>query len=478
MRSFVLIWVQILALSTVVRSEDDSSSFDPIQNTKDHVHTLMNWASTSSEGFFWNSKLEIRPVNPEDPSSRFGVFATADISPEERIFSMPKDLQIQSDNDLSPVKSRCSLTQKLVHEIKQRQKSIFEPLISYYLDQEAFIPALYSDRGKDLMREITGFHRNGARSEFGPELTADWMLRLHSDECYDYDDHLSQASMALVATMSLEGHRFVPLFNFFRADPYLGTENTESTATDHSTHSSGDVHIAASKAIAAGDEIIVSYNPCIQFLRELEMCGTLEKFRDRGAIEPYPRMFHFHDQKSTFRIDQDDSDSKKLSVTWLSAKPSFNATVFYTNNLARFRDIRDNKELEFHRPHVSEREWNAAMEFVETVVEAFSAVVDDIRRVSDSEMTPCNDDGYCYDESDERYQDFDLEIDMHQEYFYIYQAETLVFAVDHWPFLDEFRSHYQLLQYYTEPDTGDVCFDLDTIFQMCKSYQPQYHEMQ
>jgi hypothetical protein len=77
------------AVVSVVVGDDDALD--------KHAQELVVWLR-QNDGYF-NSKLEIRREDPEDPASEFGVFATNTIKPEEQLMEIPAKLILQATDD-------------------------------------------------------------------------------------------------------------------------------------------------------------------------------------------------------------------------------------------------------------------------------------------------------------------------------------------------------------------------------------------
>ena len=267
----------------------------------------------------------------------------------------------------------------------------------------------------------------------------------------------------------------IPIYDL--VNHHNGDVNTENT----SIHSDA-LRVRTNRKVKAGEEILATYDKCRDCQGVHEYWGTPEILRDFGFVEPYPHRFHFHETGVSIEIDRaEHEDGKKhYFIDWLSPRPGYDAIQIMTAHQERLQSIEETTEFQVLKRDVSDREWTILMEYRDALVTALTVAIVDAGVVSDEDIDPCDDDDeVCWDVQslEDRYRDLDEPTNMHDEYRYVYQCETLVFGVDHYKMIDDGSSYYQQIDYYFDPETKDTCFDLDQIFQMCGSYRAHYHEM-
>ena len=125
----------VVALTTIEAVSNDS---EKIQND------LISWVR--SKGGSFSDKIEIRRVNPEDPTSYMGVFVREPIEAKESLFVIPRDCFIhvfdtaetqQTNNEADDISYEtynadlCKLANKLMNEMKLGEKSEYAPYVAY-----------------------------------------------------------------------------------------------------------------------------------------------------------------------------------------------------------------------------------------------------------------------------------------------------------------------------------------------------------
>jgi hypothetical protein len=141
----VLLVSSLEAVVSVVvggNGDDDGDALDK------HAQELVAWLR-QNDGYF-NSKLEIRREDPEDPASEFGMFATKTITPEEQLMEIPAKLILQATVDdkfdipsaqdvdyfdRDRFEGSCDLTRTLIAEMRLEDDSYFAPYVKYLLEK-------------------------------------------------------------------------------------------------------------------------------------------------------------------------------------------------------------------------------------------------------------------------------------------------------------------------------------------------------
>ena len=107
------------------------------------------------EAAFVNEKQEVRLVNPQDPRSRYRVFAKERIEWGETLISVPFDLAIHKGNLQKGLP--CETIDELVKEMKDGDNSDFAPYVRYLKSiLEGELPDGWSNAGQELFDELLG----------------------------------------------------------------------------------------------------------------------------------------------------------------------------------------------------------------------------------------------------------------------------------------------------------------------------------
>eukprot|EP01083_Nonionella_stella_P090271 252213_1 len=134
--------------------------------TDEVMSNVVKWVR--SKGGYFNDKIEIRRVDPNDSSSIFGVFANSAIDAHERLIGIPRECYIDIfdqaiDSDIEDWhqslyfyrKNMCMLCQELITEMKLGDESEFAPYVAYLKTQKpGQLPVNWSEAGKNLLRHV------------------------------------------------------------------------------------------------------------------------------------------------------------------------------------------------------------------------------------------------------------------------------------------------------------------------------------
>ena len=210
-------------------------------------------------------------------------------------------------------------------------------------------------------------------------------------------------------------------------------------------------------------------------------------------VQPMPQKWIFFDEEVIFELDELDDDEKededdKIGIYWNTELPQeggyrdelrkkLKKHVF---RLVRTRNWAFNLMWNDGNPDIPENEWNMIWMYHQAMTDALSLaynsiVVDDVLPNSWEGEQTCSAEnptslecGYHYDMLQDEEDDLDYTSPTCnlEDYLYFTDYETA----------EELDTSYQEVIFNVQPETGDVCMDLDTILQICSSYRPQYHE--
>eukprot|EP00978_Attheya_sp_CCMP212_P017420 scaffold46377_cov39-Attheya_sp.AAC.1 len=96
---------------------DDGETCIPRDETQNLQRELITWMR--SKGAFVGPRMEVRLEDPQDPWSRYGVFATERIQRGEVLLSIPLELMIEGDSSFHPSDDLdCDMVSELLEEIE------------------------------------------------------------------------------------------------------------------------------------------------------------------------------------------------------------------------------------------------------------------------------------------------------------------------------------------------------------------------
>ena len=347
-----------------------------------HARDLIQWLKEGGGGFI-HENIEIRRRDPGDSSSPSGIFARGDIAVGELIFHVPREFYLsiypcqEGDDSMcrepdgndegndkderrneKPVDGgnfdpltieyfmgtkeliegpsfdqwmddTCRLSKKLLKETKLFRNSPslsrFAPYISYLEETQAKgqLPATYSPEGKSLLRKIQGIHQGDAQFQshhYGKALLppldlVDWIDRYHVKKgCFDAADEDGQHAVALVIQRGFD-QEMIPVWDMVNHDVQERV-NVET----NSLRSKEGLKVWASQPIAAGGEILYSYNYCTDCYDHGVFWGTPGMYRDFGFLEEYPQEWAFLDQNVLSQIRRDHSRPGHFYAEFISDK--------------------------------------------------------------------------------------------------------------------------------------------------------------
>ena len=169
------------------------------QSDEEHAENLVAWLK-EEEGFF-NPKLEMRRMDPEDPTSFFGMFAKGDFKKGDLLIRVPTDLILKSgeDEDEEVRALNCGLAFNLAEQINLKDDSPYAPYINYLLDTQppGMLPSAWSAQGKNLLTSVLGGTGHGTDS-LPPAYPLAWVEDDWLDLCDGTRDSTSEYAALLV----------------------------------------------------------------------------------------------------------------------------------------------------------------------------------------------------------------------------------------------------------------------------------------
>jgi spermidine synthase len=431
----------------------------------DLVTPIVNWL-VENDGFF-NENLKVRRDDPDDPESRFGMFATANIAEDEVLIVVPRDLMITAGDDKGQYAGIwCPTVYNLVKELRLGDESHYAPYVNYLLSQEeGQLPSHWSEAGQALLLEMLGHDDDDPSDDLPPSEVAAWITHEWNHDCSASTDRFEQHAALLLVQRGWDDI-MIPVYDMMshRNGKWLNTKS-------NSVHKkSTPVTVKASRDIEAGEEIYTSYNFCKDCGNKLTGYGTAEILRDFGFVENYPQRWFFG-RGIMFVLDVDE-ESGELEVEWIRKKPRKKTLRYLKSRLEQLKEFGD-FELESVDPSIPSNELGTIIYYHESLVNAMQHALKAMGvEVEDSRCE--KDDHSCA--LAVRYDDLSFKED--DLNYAVYTCDTdKSMSYEGWDTIEALHSHYQKIDYVKDPKNDNVCFDISNIIQMCGSYRPHYHEM-
>ena len=173
------------------------------------------WIHNTKEGFY-SPKQEFRHLDPKDPTSLLGVFATAQIEAEELLVRVPWDYIIMGETPEDKEQLTCDMVLELARNMRLGNASHFGPYINYVHHQkDGQLPSVWSDQGKARLGQLIGTedHHRGA-FVIPPEDPVSWITHHWQTDCEgDPDDEVAEKA-AVLALLRADDSLMIPAYDF------------------------------------------------------------------------------------------------------------------------------------------------------------------------------------------------------------------------------------------------------------------------
>ena len=486
--------------ATTITSESPPSPASASEQDADikHSSSLIAWMK-AKKGYF-NPKLEMRRLDPNDPTSFFGMFAKEDIPKESLMLRIPSEIVLPSLDDGDPTPMDCGLVKNLIAQMELKNDSLFAPYVNYLLDTQppGQLPSAWSTQGKELLMQLLG-HDDFSMEEGLVNLSEEgdmqlanvlpptdpigWIEHEWYGDCNGSDDPQDEYAALLVVQRAWDDI-LIPIYDMMshRNGHWLNTKSNEG-----GVHSGEPVRVQASRDIKAGEQIYTTYNMCEDCEARLETYGTSEIFRDYGFIEQFPQSWIYDDLDLGFRVDVtegevgDDGEPLYHLVEWIDGDPDDDDIEVLERKLKYI--VKQQKMLDLDNrsewPNVPDYEWDQMVKYMDSMVLGIHVALhwNEINNGNHS----CVIDGTCTVSMD-RYTDLDetftttTNIEYHSGKTCDIDKQFQVFVDGTFDEIDSFKSQYQQINFLFNPKDRDTCMDLDDTVQICDAYRPHYHE--
>ena len=352
------------------------STANATSNAGDKIQSdLVSWVR--SKGGSFSDKLEIRRVDPEDPTSYMGVFVKDPIEAKESLFVIPRDcfIHVFDTAETNPFEKTdetsydtyhadlCKLANKLMGEMKLGDKSEYAPYIKYLQTQKpGQLPANWSPQGKELLREV---------ATPGSSMV-DW-IDLNFRNCIGEKDDGEEISfeehMVEITVQRCFDIALIPIWDMVNHDN--GRINTEND----SMYEKDGMKVRASRKLEKGEEIFSTYDACLDCKDLTDYWGTPEILKDFGFVENYPHRWVFSRYQIWFEVYMEDYglDFESYFSGVKGGPPSKRQLEFLTEELARLDELdpleQDDDNI------IPDHEFNTIVKFHEVAMEDLEEVV-------------------------------------------------------------------------------------------------------
>eukprot|EP00550_Attheya_septentrionalis_P007766 CAMPEP_0198282362 /NCGR_PEP_ID=MMETSP1449-20131203/2204_1 /TAXON_ID=420275 /ORGANISM="Attheya septentrionalis, Strain CCMP2084" /LENGTH=464 /DNA_ID=CAMNT_0043978607 /DNA_START=177 /DNA_END=1568 /DNA_ORIENTATION=- len=433
-----------------IPAQDDK--VNAAQNRTEDLHReLIEWMR--SENAVVGHKQEVRLVDPLDPSSGYGVFATKPIEMGEILLSVPMQLTIFSDIEagtehLLP----CQTIYKLFDELAKGDASYYAAYMRYLESiPEGELPDGWSDVGQEILNDLAG--EMLVPTQFKQQWVNEW-----NGSCGGNDDP-NERMMALIVAKRMEDGIMVPYSDFFN---HRNGHWNNAEVADNEQDKKFD--IVAKRTIQPDEEICISLNMCKDCnSRTMEVYGTPEILHDNGIVERLPQRWHFKlaGKERTIDLSEKEDGSGELEISWEIEKPLPKHDTHLLEANLKHLDRFEKKHPE-NTSDIPDNEWRIIMEYHKALTMANKAILD----------TMVQDD---YDEDDFNVDEEDIYWKRHDGCFDADEYLSLeTFHEEQYKDCED--SMFQTLCYKEDPEGRNKCFDLDYHVQMCSDHRAHYHE--
>ena len=453
------------------------------------VRELVAWLE-GAEGAVLHPGHEFRRGAGEDTGSEtapsLGGYATETIEEGEIIVRVPWELMVTAGfeygGELPPLV--CETAKNLAEQMRLGDASAYAPYTRFLSAQgRAALPSEWEPAAKNLFEEVLN---DGAHPPYfwGSWIAQDWL-----QDCSGSPDPQSvRAAMHVV--QRAQDDLLVPVYDLYqhRNPPYYNTraERLEGKA----------YVLRAARTIEKGEQIYLSHNMCNHCGARAKVYGTPEIFRDYGFVEPYPQRWIFESRQFAFELREKEGGEGEVEVIFLGEDTDAlqAQTVAYllheVDRLAKLRKLEEDN-AEVSREEL-EQIWqygdalrDALQRAARASIEANPSLLEEIGDTCAGGLgaevlggTTCSV-SQIYDsledEADDMYFD---DSDGHYYKPITCDNQDLAFFNDWNDVAMDVKSAYQTMSFFANPDTeeDDMCFDLDSVVQICASYRPHYHE--
>lgn len=373
------------------------------KSDEEHAEALISWLER--EGGYFHPNLQMRRVDPSDPTSFFGMFVNDFIPEDELILRVPRSMVLDSTEE-EPEREvmTCATVRNLVNQLKLKDDSKYAPYVNYLMDTQPpgclsawskagkdlftqvttpsdpfdwvdkLSPPSWSEAGKNFLSSVTGTPKKIV-DELPPYTPFKWTGVWH-DDCEGSDDPLEEYAALIVIQRSWDD-KLIPVFDMMSHGNghWLNTVHSNVHDTDI------DVSVYASRDIRANEQIHTSYNRCDSCGNRQYMYGTDSILREYGFVEQMPQSFYLWQiGKFGYRLDKSTRETgkgkgygKAFVTEWVYREPTEEEVEKMEDML---KQIQNTKVTHLSKQcNVDDFEWETINNYVKALEDGLKAAV-------------------------------------------------------------------------------------------------------
>lgn len=481
-----------------------------------HATNLIQWLQ-SSNGYIHPS-LQMRRIDPSDPTSHFGMFANEHISSEETLLKIPPSMVLDStvkEPEITPMV--CPLVHNLIAQMKLGDKSAYAPYIQYLKETQppGQIPSAWSPAAQQLLVRLLGhvdFNLSKAheflpkykdlrlRNHLPPMDPVGWVEHEWANDCNGGSVGTEEEQYAaLLVVQRAWDDILIPVYDMMshRNGRWLNTASNDGgvhRSNDPNDDANDDpIIVTALRDITAGEEIYTSYNQCEDCGGRIVSYGTGEILRDYGFVEDFPQSWIFPSVDLGWRIDErpkrevvppeerererrrndggdGDDENVYILTEWIEQDEPDDEQFEGLKSL--HQDVVTNKgmiadtERYKYKDDIKDHEWDMMVQYMDAMDLALRVAIDwyeqndDRHAVEEEGDDSCVEDGTC-SVSLERYTSLEDHYEATNKEWYSsltcdIDDQFKVFDDGTFKLIDDFKSQYQQINFLQEFDTRDT----------------------
>ena len=488
---------------TVCAAVDNADDVEE-NEVADSIQRLIDWVR--EKGGFIHPSLRVgysylRDNEYDRPSYSFGIFVKhgeETIKEGETLFSIPAEIMIQvareaHADDVSEVV--CLLADQLAFErFYNRQKeqgqgdgngSAYEPYINFlekFVVDHTNVPGAWSDMGESYLTAIfkddpffcPNFQDYYRCLEF--DVFGEGNDYRHANDPMMNDEGYWDEILEVAFAHGLPYNKLIPVFDLIQHSTDPRKRNVEVKPESIQINSTVNWEVVASRDIHATEEL--RYSKYTRGTGENSMNKhTKDIFMNLGVVDDYPQTWVWEahglavaiDRKTGSTNEEEEDTEPDLEMHLVLGEVPDDDTVYFLqtelNVWNQWHDGVVAARVDEDEADENDEDLMLAQE-KELLLQYIAAYLNAIQMVLDMVTT-------------HRQSSNETEYQVHEEkvvintldgaYFHQYQCNTLIQRVFDKDFdtIEHFRSAYQQINYYRDPDTGDVCLYLDGVYQQC-----------
>jgi len=427
---------------------------------EEYLNAQINWIQ--SRGGYYSPKIKYRNLDENDPTSPLGMFLSDAVDDGETLMLIPKECLVTTGKTVAESTDTCDTVKNLARLYELGDSSEYYPYVSYCFDKRhaGDLPSTWSKEGKNLIELIVG----------GNELFPNLSMTAMTFEYVcggDAPSPLEQDAYHHVLRRSWDDI-MIPVFDM------VNHRNGKWKNVDsNSAHEENDINVFASRHIAKGEQLYLSYNECMDCDDYAHTYVLQHILRDYGFVEQYPRRWNLFGNELMFQLEEKEDhgggtyrgSASHLKLAWLGEKgppgkiQAEEGLPYLFGHLRRVKNI-DLANIVKNLP--SDHEQYTVTEFYSALVMALEHVIwylEDI--ISDDNIK-----SEIYDELDDK-----------EEYMLSFHEDMCEYErVENYEMIDKFDSFYQEITFWRNEKDDDICMRLDGHLESCERNRAHYHE--